>query len=215
MIRDSFLTVCLDKKPTLPSQVHTTIGSSAATYGTPVFYALPNPDVLNTLIDLQVAMDLGQGNPLTARFEISTTFAALSTGSTANDYSFSFAVIAATPATLSPESASGTTASLALDLAFSGSVVATGGACLVKSRDFTFSQLVKNTVIELTLPPLPDLTVKGYRFLSLGMYLASCFNNTNPPTNFTAGGINAFLLPHSQGPITHHNSGFAVAAGGV
>lgn len=215
MIRDSFLTVCLDKKPTLPSSLHTTLSNLGFIYAVPVFYALPSEN-LNTVIDLQVPTDWGQGNPLTARFEISTTFTA--TGATNGKYKFNLAVIAydlnAFPIT-EQDIASATTFAGAMENFLNLAVLSdTKGRCLVQSRDLLLSHLTQGTVIELPIPQQADSSVKGRRFLSLGMYLSNIVDNA-APTNFTAGGINAFLLPHSQGPTTHHNSGFAVAAGGV
>lgn len=215
MIRDSFLTVCLDKKPTLPSTLHSVLASAGITYAVPMFYALPSEN-LNTVIDLQVPTDWGQGNPLTARFEISTTFTA--TGATNNSYKFNLAVVAydlnAFPVT-EQDIASATTVAGAMENFLGLQVLAdTKGRCLVQSRDLLISNMTKGTVFELPIPQQADSSVKGRRFLSLGLYIANVIDNA-VPTNFTAGGINAFLLPHSQGPITHHNSGFAVAAGGV
>jgi len=213
MIRDSFLTVCLDKKPTLPSTLHSLLVSAGVTYSVPIFYALPSEN-LNTVIDLQVPTDWGQGNPLTARFEISTTFTA--TGATNNNYKFNLAVIAydlnASPVT-EQDIASATTIAGAMEnfLGLPG-LADTKGRCLVQSRDLLIANLTKGTVIELPIPQQADSSVKGRRFLSLGMYIANVID-TAAPTNFSAGGINAFLLPHSQGPTTHHTSGFSVAGG--
>lgn len=216
MIRDSFLTVCLDKKPTLPSTLHSTLAAAGITYGVPVFYAFPSEN-LNTVIDLQVPTDWGQGNPLTARFEISTTFTAA--GATDIKYKFNLAVIAydlnAYPV-IEQDIASATTVAGAMEN-FPGISLLndTNGRCLVQSRDLLITHLTKGTVIELPIPQQADSkSVKGRRFLSLGMYIANVKDNV-APTDFTAGGINAFVLPHSQGPTVHHTSGFAVAAGGV
>lgn len=215
MIRDSFLTVCLDKKPTLPSSLHSVLITGGIIYAVPVFYALPSEN-LNTVIDLQVPTDWGQGNPLTARFEISTTFTA--TGATDTKYKFNLAVVAYDLNVFPPteaDIASATTMAGAMENFLNLPVLAdTKGRCLVQSRDLLISHLTKGTVIELPIPQQADSSVKGRRFLSLGMYIANVVD-TAAPTNFNAGGINAFLLPHSQGPTTHHTSGFAVAAGGV
>jgi hypothetical protein len=176
MIRDSFLTVASNERPVL------IIGASELNY------PLPNSTTLTRAIDLQAAMDLGRGNSLVARFEVTTTFA----GAGGNTGAFNVVVADADDA----------------------ATIVTTGTLLVRGPTLNTAALVAGTFYELALPELSSLAIASGPNPLRGFgrrYIALCMACLATATDWTQGGVNAFLLPSSQGfsPV-HHASGYSV-----
>lgn len=134
------------------------------------FYALPNvPTLENKAWDLLTAQDKGDGYPLIARFNITTSFTA----------------------TTDPALTLRWGVAIAADPLFSG-----GNQILCLGEAQVFAQLVAQNSYELTIPKLSTIHVTGQRWMFLGFVLVT--NVVSPNPVFTTGAVEAHIMLAGQ-----------------
>ena len=181
MIHDNNLTIA---NGSLPMQ---SLGAGRNFYPFPDGYNIGG--TINS-IDLQSLMDLGRGTPITARFEITTSFETSDGGT----FRAAFAIGVADNDTFS-----------------SNPVVLLSGAAMAIGDMVSGAKLGVQT--DLLLPPLDTYVSKvggvltrGRRFLFLGFDITTTLVITTPL--FSAGALRAGLLLGSQSEVTPHLSGW-------
>lgn len=124
MIHDAYTTFCKAARPVI------TPGAAIQTLGLPTVAATNS-------IDLQVAMDLGQGTPLVLRFEVTEAFNIVGSN------------------TLAPALRVSTDAA-----------VSSGVEVIARGIPLASDELIAGAFIDVALPALPSLLAAGKRYLS-------------------------------------------------
>lgn len=141
-------------------------------------YVLPNGLVSNAWMDLKTAIDMGRGQSIYAHFRVATTF----TGAAAN-WLRPFIVVD--------------------DVINFINVATNAGLIIARGPEIVTAGLLKDIDAEIALPPLNDLAIpsteNGKRYIGLGVEALV------PVSDFTAGGIDAWLSPYPRGvrPSAH------------
>lgn len=178
MIRDANLRFALNQRPT------------NSLLGVSTFYALPEGGIGAVLgHDLRAVMDLGNGYPLKARFDIKTSFTSTDATLTAR-----FAI------------------ALSNDPNFTGTptILTASDRMTVVGGVAGLGVMQTQTFVELTMPKLPSYAGIGQRFVFLIMDITTAIALGNPL--FTAGALDAHLTLDTDQELhlPPHVGGFVV-----